>query len=138
MTGSGADIWGTADGFQYVYRTLTGDGEIVARVVSLTNVHVWSKAGVMLCESLTAGSRHAIMLMSGASGSSFQYRATTGGSSAGDSGTPSTTYPRWIRLVRQGTTIALPSTVFIGLAVTSHLDGTPATALFDNVTLSGP
>ena len=30
VTGAGADVWETADAFQYAYTTLTGDGSIVA------------------------------------------------------------------------------------------------------------
>ena len=36
------------------------------------------------------------------------------------------------------TTINMASQVFIGLAVTSHNNGTLSTALFDNVTVSSP
>lgn len=35
---------------------ITGDGEIKARVTSLTNTNGWTKAGVMIRENLTAGS----------------------------------------------------------------------------------
>ena len=35
VSGAGADIWGTADAFRYVYQPLTGDGQIVARVASV-------------------------------------------------------------------------------------------------------
>ena len=37
VTGAGVDIWDTSDQFQFVYQTLDGDGEIVARVTSLQN-----------------------------------------------------------------------------------------------------
>src|SRR5262249_26803086 len=37
VRGSGADIWGTADGFRFVYQPLGGDGEIVARVTAVQN-----------------------------------------------------------------------------------------------------
>lgn len=30
VRGAGADIWGTADGFNFVYQALSGDGQIVA------------------------------------------------------------------------------------------------------------
>ena len=127
-------------------------------MTSLTNTNEWAKAGVMLRESLTTGSRNAMMLMSSSNGASFQSRASTGGSSTG-SADGTVVAPRWLRLVRQGntltgyhsadgftwvqrgtSTIALPATVYIGLAVTSHLDGTLATAVFDNVAYipSGP
>src|SRR6185503_8892759 len=42
LTGSGTDVWGTADSFRFVYQTLTGDGQITARVASVPQVHVWS------------------------------------------------------------------------------------------------
>ena len=35
VEGAGADIWGTADAFHFAYRTLSGDGTIVARVASV-------------------------------------------------------------------------------------------------------
>ena len=59
VRGAGADIWGSADAFHYAYKALNGDGEIVARVVSVTNVDVWTKVGVMIRDGLTAGAAHA-------------------------------------------------------------------------------
>src|SRR5687767_7711162 len=81
VRGSGADIFGTADAFHYVYQRLNGNTQIVARMTSVQATHAWSKAGVMIREGLTANSRHAFALLSGSSGVSFQSRATTGGSS---------------------------------------------------------
>ncbi|MBN8281215.1 MAG: fibronectin type III domain-containing protein, partial [Gammaproteobacteria bacterium] len=160
VAGSGADIWGTADEFQYVYRTLTGDGEIIARVVSLTNTDLNAKAGVMLREALTANSRFALMMMTpGANGAAFQYRTTTGGSAApSNSNDKVSVLPRWVRIVRAGNLVSgylsadgtawtlrnsvtlanLPATVYLGLAVTSHKDGTLGTGVFDNVSVTTP
>src|SRR5688572_1614750 len=81
VRGSGADIWGASDGFHYAYRTLTGDGEIVARVASVDYLDAWSKAGVMMRESLSANARHAFMLISAGKGAAFQRRPWTGGDS---------------------------------------------------------
>src|SRR5207253_11232564 len=47
LTNAGQDIWGTADAFQYVWRTLNGDARIVARVASLQAANSFAKAGVM-------------------------------------------------------------------------------------------
>ena len=55
--GLALDIWGTAAEFHFAYQQLAGDGEIVARVVSLTNTDQWAKAGVMLRGSLDATTR---------------------------------------------------------------------------------
>ncbi len=156
VKGSGADIWGAADEFHYVYQTLTGDGTITARVASQTNSNAWAKAGVMFRDTLAAGSMQADMIITPTSGSSFQWRATTGGTSAG-ANSAGPVAPYWVRLVRSGnnfsayrsadgaawtqvgttTAIAMGSTVYVGLAVTSHADGTLSTVTFDNVSVTG-
>ncbi|MEO7385403.1 MAG: fibronectin type III domain-containing protein, partial [Gammaproteobacteria bacterium] len=157
VAGSGADIWGTVDEFQFGYRTLIGDGELIARITSLTNTNLNAKAGVMLRESLNANSRFAYMTMTpGSNGASFQYRLSTGGSAGpGNSNDKVSTLPRWVRIVRAGNLVSgylspdginwtlrnsatltgLPASVYVGLAVTSHNDGTLATGVFDNVSL---
>src|SRR4029079_16068144 len=81
VRGAGADVWGTADGFYYAYRTLTGDGEVVTHVRSVDYIHAWSKAGVMMRESLSAGAKHAFMVVSAGKGDAFQRRPYTGGES---------------------------------------------------------
>jgi regulation of enolase protein 1 (concanavalin A-like superfamily) len=154
VTGSGADIWGTADAFHYAYRSWTGDGTLIARVASVpTNVNAWVKTGIMIRETLNAGSAHAFMLVSASKGVAFQRRTATGGVSTSTSGTLSTA-PRWVKLVRSGDTftayesadgttwtlvgsdtIPMAQTVFVGLAVTSHTTSASATCTLDNVTI---
>jgi regulation of enolase protein 1 (concanavalin A-like superfamily) len=154
VSGAGADIWGTADQFQFVYQQLTGDGEIVARVQSLTPVNAWSKAGVMMRESLAAGSKHASSLVSSSNGMTFQRRTSTSGTSLNTYGS-AVSVPYWVRLVRKGDafeayessngstwrligsqTISMLQTIYVGLAVTSHNTTTATTAAFSNVTVS--
>lgn len=151
LTGAGADIWGTADALRYAYTTLNGDGQITARVVTEQNVHVWTKAGVMIRESTAPGSRHAFMLVSPGKGNAFQRRVVTSGISTHTAGA-FVTAPYWVRLTRLGhtitasqsadgstwvvvgtETIAFPQTVLVGLAVSSHSTSAAATATFDNV-----
>src|SRR5215216_1307072 len=79
VTGGGADIAGTADQFRFVYLQLTGDGTVVARVNSLQQTRPWSKAGVMIRESLSAGAKNAYTLVSVSKGSVFQRRTATAG-----------------------------------------------------------
>lgn len=153
LEGSGADIWGTADEFRYAYQPLSGDGEIIAKVESLENTNEWAKAGVMIRETLDAGSKHAIMVMTPEHGAIFQRRPTTGGSSL-HNGVGGYTAPYWVRLVRSGSTltgyrspdgsnwtqigsetISMATDVYVGLAVTSHDDSTLATATFSNVSV---
>jgi len=76
--GSGADIWGSDDEFQYAYRGLTGDGEIVARVRSQLDTDTWAKAGVMIRESLDSASPYAYSLVTPGNGTAFQWRSSQG------------------------------------------------------------
>lgn len=151
VTGSGADIWGAADAFHYLYRPMNGDGTITARVTGVGNTNAWAKAGVMIRETLAANSRHASTFLTPANGVSFQRRTTTGGTSASTSGGAATA-PTWVRLVRAGSTfssyrssdgvnwtligtstITMASSVYVGLAVTSHSAGVLNTSTFENV-----
>jgi regulation of enolase protein 1 (concanavalin A-like superfamily) len=154
VTGSGADVWGASDAFNYAYRALSGNGTIVARVARLQDVDPWVKAGVMIRETLAPDSRHAFMLVSASKGVAFQRREATGGSSVNTAGSSSPLLPYWIKLTRSadtfaayesadgtnwtlvGTdTIAMAANVYIGLAVTSHNTSSSATAAFDNVSI---
>jgi hypothetical protein len=155
VSGAGADIWGTSDAFRYAYQALTGDGSVTARVVSQDNTDGWAKAGVMIRDSLAANARHAMMVVSPANGVAFQYRTATGGSSAGSSRTGPRA-PYYVRITREGNSltgydspdgvnwtregsvdIALGSTVFVGLAVTSHNSGRINNSTFDSVSFEG-
>lgn len=157
ILGAGADIWGAADEFRFVYQTLNGDGEITAQVNSLTNTNAWSKAGVMIRETLDAGSKHAISVVTPSRGVSFQRRLTTNGNSSHTT-ISGQTVAEWLRLNRTGdlitayhsddgsswtqigsVTISMSSSVFIGLCMTSHVDATLGTADISDVTItSGP
>ena len=77
VTGSGVDIWGTADQFHYAYRTLTGDGTIVARVTSIQYVSPWVKAGVMIRGRSPQG-RHTRSCGLSGEGVAFQRRPPPG------------------------------------------------------------
>jgi phosphatidylserine/phosphatidylglycerophosphate/cardiolipin synthase-like enzyme len=151
VSGSGADVWGTADAFHYAYQSLTGDGQMIARVASVPAVAAWSKAGVMIRGSLAADSAYAFMIISAGKGSAFQYRATNGGTAANIAGT-TVAAPYWVKVVRAGSTVtafqsadgaswtqvgsatvSLGSTAFIGLAVSSHDNTKVCSASFTNV-----
>ncbi len=155
VTGAGADIWGAADAFHYAYRTLSGDGSIVARVKSVENVATWTKAGVMIRATLDPGSPHATMIVSAGKGLAFQRRTAAGGVSVSTAG-PLAAAPRWVRIDRAGSTltayqstdgaswslvgsdtIAMATQVLVGLAVSSHNTSSAATAAFDSVAIGG-
>jgi regulation of enolase protein 1 (concanavalin A-like superfamily) len=154
VKGAGADVWGTADALHFVSRTLSGDGEIVARVAAISGTQAWVKAGVMMRMTRDAGSAHAFMLVSLGKGLAFQRRTVTGGQSTHTSG-GSGTAPRWVKLVRRGQTItasvstngtswtvvgtdnvSIAGAIEVGLAVSSHDAARLATGTFDNVTVT--
>ena len=159
MTASGADIWGTADEFYFAYKTLTGTGSIIARVNSVENTNGWAKAGVMIRETLEAGSKYAIGCITPENGVAFQGRTATDGTCFGTS-EDGITAPHWVKLERDasgnftvshstnGTTwqtvadsvptnISMTSSVYIGLALTSHDAAQTCQAVFSNVTTTG-
>jgi hypothetical protein len=68
VTGAGAQVFGTADGFNFAYQTLSGDGTIVARVLSFQGSSTSRSAGVMIRETLDADSTNAYVLYSGNTG----------------------------------------------------------------------
>jgi regulation of enolase protein 1 (concanavalin A-like superfamily) len=156
VTGAGRDIWDSSDQFQFMYQRVDGDVEIVARVTAIGYADRWSKGGVMIRESLTASAAHAFMTGSAAKGWAFQRRPVSGGISVHSPGA-FTTPPGWVRLVRKGDlftayestngtsweivgteTIEMPSSVYVGLAVTSHNASRTSTATFTNVAIKAP
>jgi hypothetical protein len=161
MTGSGADIWAVngveADEFHFAYKMLAGTGSIVAKVKSIDNTNGWAKAGVTIRETLDADSKHAMMIVSAASGVSFQRRSETGGDSAADT-TADIVAPYWVKIERDlasnlsayssangsswqklgvSEPIQMSANVYIGLAVTSHDEDLTCQAVFSNVTTTG-
>jgi hypothetical protein len=99
--GAGSAVSGASDSFHYVYQTLNGDGEIVARVTQNQNTNAGAKVGVDVRDGLLAGSRHASMLLSPTGGAQFIYRSSAGGNSTVFGG-PTNALPTWVRLVREG------------------------------------
>jgi len=160
MNGIGADIWGTSDAFRYVYKTVTGDASIVARVESIANSNAWAKGGVMIRQSIEANSMYAFMPItpSGGNGASFQYRLTNGGSAANnDNAGAAVAAPYWVKVERKGNamsgfisadgktwtqlgtaqTITMTGPVLIGLALTSHDTAIVTGAEFSNIAATG-
>src|SRR5437868_11887367 len=101
VSASGGDIWDAADAFRFVYKPLSGDGEITARVLSLAPTDAWAKAGVMIRESLAADSAFAMTVVTPSNGRGFQYRAATGAGAALVPGAVGAA-PTWLRVTRAG------------------------------------
>src|SRR5580692_5882183 len=151
VQGAGSTLAVSADGFQFMYQPLSGDGTIVARVVSTS--YAYAQVGVMIRETLDAGSNH--MFMADDGGTIYDiYRTTTGSSSSYGTG-GAVTLPYWVELVRSGNTltgyssadgvnwvqvasqtITMAQNVYIGLVVAGGSASTSSSATFDNVSVS--
>jgi beta-glucanase (GH16 family) len=151
IKGSGTDIWESSDQFQYVYQAITGDAEIIAKVNSLTNTNTYAKAGLMFRETLTTTSKHAMSAITAAAGVEFLSRDAVAVPTI-QQGAPGT-FPKWLRTVRTGNvftsytsdngttwtqigtarTVAMANTIYVGMAVTSHNNGTLTTGVFSDV-----
>jgi regulation of enolase protein 1 (concanavalin A-like superfamily) len=155
LKGSGVDVWGTADSFQFDSQPFTGDGAITARVVSETNTNAWAKAGVMFREALTAGSSFAAIFIPYNNPAALEARVGTGASAVSTKSAQVKAPPYWVRLTRAGNlftgyispdgtvwtsvgayTVPMASQLRIGLAVTSHANGSLNTSVFDNVSIT--
>jgi hypothetical protein len=161
VSGSGAGIGGTADGLSYVYKSVTGDATITARVAAAT----WSgggyqKTGIMIRESLSSNAIAFSMTFGdgGVREARFGSRTSAGGSMSFQTGNAYTRTPTWFRLQRAGNTltayqstdgrtwfavgspvtVSMANTYYVGLAVSSNSSNLN-TATYDSVTVtSGP
>ena len=159
MTAAGAGISASADEFHFAYRTLTGPGTIVARVNSITDTDPLAKAGVMIRETLDAGSKHAFVCVTPGQGVASEGRTDTDSTSFSTNQT-GITAPHWVKLERDvagnftashsangsswepvgssiPTNIPMDGTIYIGLALTSNDVTSTCEAKFSNVTVTG-
>ncbi|HEX8994998.1 MAG TPA: PQQ-binding-like beta-propeller repeat protein [Ktedonobacterales bacterium] len=158
IQGGGADIWGTADQFHYVWQSLTTDGAITAHVASQDATDIWAKAGVMLRLTSDPGSPFFDVIVTPSNGVAAQWRTTQGGSANTSTVVTGLAAPVWVRAARAGTLYsgyystdgvnwtlipgstmpisALTGTVQAGMAVTAHNAGLLGTATFDTVSIN--
>jgi pectin methylesterase-like acyl-CoA thioesterase len=132
------DIVGTADAFHFAHQSLTGNGEIIAKIDHVTPTDDNAEAGVMIRESLDASSKMALLAIPyvkmGKKGVMIS-RSTAGGESVRVEPEDFIATPYWVKLVRIGSqltglisadktnwkrvaTVDIPmsETVYVGLA----------------------
>ncbi len=154
INGSGDNIWNDDDAFQYAYQPVSGDGTIIARVVSQEDTGDYAKAGIMFRESLDSDSKHAMTSVTPSEGTRLQYRDGDGSSLINN---PGYAAPIWLKLERNGVlftgyrssdgvtwveigqhTVGMGTDIYVGLAVNAFdIDdnGTLSEVVFDNVTI---
>jgi regulation of enolase protein 1 (concanavalin A-like superfamily) len=151
----GTSIEGVNDSFYYLYVPLKNDRVVTARVWTAANGY--SRAGIMMRETLTPNSAYASIIASpgtGGKGILFSYRAVTGGVAENLVAVPpriGSTY--WLRLERKGNTftgyssldgvtwtatvtktIPMNANYYIGFPAASY-STTIQTSTFDNVVI---
>jgi regulation of enolase protein 1 (concanavalin A-like superfamily) len=155
VAGSGTDVWGQADEFHYAYQNVSGNCEIIARVLSITDTDPWARAGVMIRAGTGAGASNVFMAVTTQNGLDFQWRQTGNGESSYVQG-PYLTAPLWVRLTRtnnsfrgsyssdganwtqlgSAVSINMPASVSAGLAVAAVNNGALNTSTFDSVRIN--
>ena len=154
VTGSGANIWGAGDEFQFAFRELFGNASLSARVtIDGEQGSEYRKAVVMIRESLGADSAFVDVAVHGGGLASLQYRARAGAETEQVRST--LTAPEHVRLTRTGNTytgafsldgqswetlgpveVALPSKTKAGLGVCAHDVDALVTATFRDVVVT--
>ena len=151
VSGSGADIFGSSDQFNYVYQPTTGNGTMIARVTSQTNTSSNAKAGIIWKASTTAGSPYMLIAVAPSGLVKVQYNFS------GSITTSTYSFPNvWMKLVRSGNnfsaylspdgvtwtavlsnkSLPIPTSATVGLFECSHKAGILGTATFDNVSFT--
>src|SRR5207245_361424 len=139
-------IEGQVDGCYFLNQPLAGDFQITVTIQSKpTGHHAWTKAGLMLRESLDPGARNVYLFATRSFGLRFQRRPIANQDTDGMEVIPPADFklPITMRLTRRGNTIIpeystdggrrfrpagdpyhfdqpLPTTLCAGLAITSH------------------
>jgi TolB protein len=153
VAGSGANIWATADAFQFVHKKVAGDFTLTADVRFVgPGTHTHRKAALMARQTLDADSAYADTTIHGDGLTALQFRATAGAiTQEVRSGLK---WPIRLRLERRGdrftlyagapdtelkpagpATVSMSGPVYVGLAMCSHDVAALDAAIFSNVKL---
>ncbi len=162
LSGSGADIHDATDELRFAYKKLTGDGSITVRVDSVQTAASWTKAGVMIRESLNPLAMSVDIISAAQQGLlEWMYRSSTGSLTTTEFATAanSNPVPVWLKITRVGNvftgecstngtswttikatdgtassaTIAMPSSVYVGMVVCAQSAGNLAVADFSQI-----
>jgi regulation of enolase protein 1 (concanavalin A-like superfamily) len=153
ITAGGADIFGPSDQFHFVSNSASGNCTLSAKIISVgeSGCHDWAKAALMIRADESVGAPHASISISHAGTIAFLIRTTPGGDTRSEK-IPKITFPIFLRLERKGNdftssysedgktwltvgrtmTVPMKPASLAGMAVTSHADGVPCTAVFSN------
>jgi len=106
VNGLPGDAEGKSETYCFVCKQLAGDGEIVARVDSLSDAQGWARAGVMIRNTRDYGVPFVAMTVTADHGVSFAYRVSTKTDTV-RIGVAGVQTPHWVKLTRTGS-VATP------------------------------
>ena len=154
ITGGGANMWGAADAFYFVWKKVSGDVSLTADILWVgTSAAEHRKAVLMVRQSLDAGSPYADAVSHGNGLTSLQFRGAANEQTyqivAAEDG------PSRLRIVKKGSRftmyfgkpgeewktsgpvefVTVQEPFYVGLGVCSHVATTLETAIFSNVKL---
>ena len=154
ITGGGANVWGTADAFYFVWKKASGDMTLTADVQWVgTSSAEHRKAVLMIRQSLDPGSAYADAVSHGNGLTSLQFRGAANEQTyqvitqvegtvrlrIERKGSRFTMYAgklnEELKLVGPVEYVGLQDPVYVGLGVCSHVATTLETAIFSNVKL---
>jgi TolB protein len=157
LTGSGENMWFTADAFQFVWKKVSGDVTLTADVsFPTTTGNPHKKAVLMIRQNLDADSPYADVALHGNGMTALQYRDEKGGLTREIQSNLSG--PRRLRIAKRGdyvymalaaadgeTEVAggwlrvpLQESFYVGIGVCSHDKDVIEKAVFSKVDLAGP
>jgi regulation of enolase protein 1 (concanavalin A-like superfamily) len=152
IAGSGADIFGTNDEFNYCRLTITNNFTVTAYVSSQNATNSWAKSGVMIRGSASTNSAYIGVYITPRNGVDMQCRTVNGAEAVDMARVAGVAAPYWVRLVRSGNTltgycapdgvtwtevgstnISMAASVRAGLAVCAHSNTSLNTSTFTDV-----
>jgi hypothetical protein len=160
VQGGGTEIWGSNDSCHFSYRSLTGDGAIIAKIDAPPTSNKNAKAGVMMRTSLAQGAPRAWLGLSGDGNLQQNMPNLTvyGGTNYGNKTLASALSSYWVKLERIGNIMTgyvspdgsnwaatdvgridapVPDTIYVGLVVSSFANGTLNASTFSHVQITG-
>jgi hypothetical protein len=156
VTGSGDNVWGTADGFFFVWKKISGDVSISADISFETKSgEEHKKAMLMFRQSLDADSAYADIAAHGAGLTSLQSREAKGAATHEVQANVSAV-PKHLQITKRGNSfylslaevgedlhfagpamkVELQEPFYVGIGVSAHNKDNLETATFSNVTIA--
>lgn len=151
VRGTGTNVLADGDSFHFVCKQVSGESEIVARVLYVQNTDPWAHAGVMFRDSLAADARHVLLAVTASRGGVLASRERKGGDTTVQlDRTMGRGY--WLKLKRNADeilaltshdgrrwriverlTLPMEQELYAGLVVVSAREGVRGESMFDQV-----